>query len=287
MIYNSYQVAEIMNINVSTVKRLTESGKLNCQKTDGGHRKFHLNDLKDFFKKNKKHAAKVNLQYLVGANKSLTNAINNEDTKKIINHCFKSLISDNDNKFTTLCNALMLRGYSVDILFDEIIIPTLIKIGEEWVDENLLITEEHLATERIKNLIFNLKTKTEKVKTKYNAFCFTLADDKHDLPTYMAETIINQNKNIKTFNLGPDLPVKDFINLTKKVPPSIIFISIIYTEKLDLINKEITLISRTFDKSDVKIFLSGKAAHNIKSKRKNLIYIKSFEELNQHISNFT
>ena len=287
MIYNSYQVAEIMNINVSTVKRLTDSGKLSCQKTDGGHRKFHLNDLKDFFKKNKKHAAKVNLQYLVGPNKSLTNAINNQDNKKLINHCFKSLISDNDNKFTTLCNALMLRGYSIDILFDKIIIPTLIRIGQEWVDGNLLITEEHLATERIKNLIFNLKSNIEKRKTKFNAFCFTLADDNHDLPPYMAETIITKNKNIKTFNLGPDLPVKDFINLTKKVPPSIIFISIIYTEKLDLINKEITLISRTFDKSDVKIFLSGKAAHNIKSKRKNLIYIKSFEELNQHISNFT
>ena len=49
MIYNSYQIAEIMNVNVSTVKRLTDSGKLKCQKTDGGHRKIHINDLKDFF----------------------------------------------------------------------------------------------------------------------------------------------------------------------------------------------------------------------------------------------
>ena len=55
MNYNSYQVAELMGVNVSTVKRWTDAGKLNCQKTEGGHRKFHLNDLKDFFKKNKKN----------------------------------------------------------------------------------------------------------------------------------------------------------------------------------------------------------------------------------------
>ena len=287
MIYNSYQVAEIMSINVSTVKRLTESGKLNCQKTDGGHRKFHLDDLKDFLKKSKKHATKVNLQYLIGKNKALTNAINNKDNKKLINHCFKSLISDNSKKFTTLYNALMLKGYSNDIFFDEIIIPTLIKIGKDWLDGNLLITEEHLATERIKNLIFNIKSNAHKRKTKFNAFCFTLADDKHDLPTYMAETIINENKSIKTFNLGADIPAKDFLKLTKKVKPAIIFISIVYTKKIDLINKEINLISRTFDESDVKIFLSGKAAHNIKNKRKNLIYLKSFKELSQNISNFT
>ena len=287
MIYNSYQIAEIMNVNVSTVKRLTDSGKLKCQKTDGGHRKFHINDLKDFLKKNEKHATKINLRYLVGTNKALTNAIKNKDNKKLINYCFKSLISENPDEFIKLNNALMFKGYSLEILFDEIIIPALIRIGQEWVDKNLLITEEHLATERIKKFMFNLISNAQPKKTKYNAFCFTLADDKHDLPTYMAEIIINQNKNIKTFNLGPDLPIKDFIKLSKKVIPKIIFISIVYTEKISTVKKEIDLLCKTFNNQDVKIFLSGNSAHNIGIKKENLIYIKSFEELNQNISNIS
>ena len=285
MIYNSYQIAEIMNVNVSTVKRLTDSGKLKCQKTDGGHRKFHINDLKDFFKQNKKHAAKVNLKYLVGTNKALKNAISDKNNKKLVDYCFKSLISKNSDEFIKLNNALMFKGYSLDILFDKILIPALIKIGQEWVDKNLLITEEHLATERIKKFIFNLTSNAQPKKTKYNAFCFTLKDDKHDLPTYMAEIIINQNIDIKTFNLGADLPIKDFIKLSEKVMPKIIFISIVYTEKIEEVKKEINLLCKRFNKPDVKIFLSGNSAHNIGIKRENLIYIKSFEELNQSIAN--
>ena len=50
MQYNSYQLAKIIGVNVSTIKRWTESGKLNCSKTAGGHRKFNLNDISNFLK---------------------------------------------------------------------------------------------------------------------------------------------------------------------------------------------------------------------------------------------
>tara|TARA_Y100001970_G_C14172581_1_gene825000 strand:- start:239 stop:1114 length:876 start_codon:yes stop_codon:yes gene_type:complete len=285
MIYNSYQAAEIMGVNVSTIKRWTDLGKLNCRKTEGGHRKFHLNDLKGFIQKNKKISSDVNLKHLIGANKSLTDAINNQNNSTLINHCFKSLISDNANKFPALNNALLLKGYSLDMLFDEIIIPALIKIGQKWVENKLSITEEHLATERIKRFIFNLTSNSKTTKTTFNAFCFTLLDDQHDLPTYMAESLIKENKYIKVFNLGANLPINDFIDLTKKVPPKIIFISIVYSKKMALITKEINLLCKTLNNSDVKIFLSGKATHDISITHKNLIYIKSFKELKDQILN--
>ena len=59
--YNSNQVAEIIGVNVSTIKRWTDSGKLNCQQTHGGHRKFHLNHLRDFLRKNKNIHPTLNL----------------------------------------------------------------------------------------------------------------------------------------------------------------------------------------------------------------------------------
>ena len=39
MIYNSNQVAELIGVNVSTIKRWTDTGKLNCIKSAGGHQK--------------------------------------------------------------------------------------------------------------------------------------------------------------------------------------------------------------------------------------------------------
>mgnify|MGYP001337092544 FL=1 len=51
MTYNSYQIAAIIGVNVSTIKRWTDSGKLKCFQSVGGHRKFHLNHITEFLKK--------------------------------------------------------------------------------------------------------------------------------------------------------------------------------------------------------------------------------------------
>ena len=75
MQYNSYQLAEIIGVNVSTIKRWTESCKLNCTKTVGGHRKFNLNHLSEFIKNDPQYSSKLNLSYLIGNNKSLIESI--------------------------------------------------------------------------------------------------------------------------------------------------------------------------------------------------------------------
>ncbi|MBI65468.1 MAG: hypothetical protein CMG64_04165 [Candidatus Marinimicrobia bacterium] len=286
MLYNSYQVAEIIGVNVSTIKRWTSSGKLNCHQTNGGHRKFHLRHLKDFFKKNKNDSININLKYLIGENKSLEKAINEKDYKTLIKYCFKSSTSSSSNNFTALNNALILNGYSIDVIFDQIIIPTLTKIGQEWSNNNLTITEEHLASERIKKFILSLESDFEQKRTKFNAFFFTLAEDNHDLPTYMAEAITNQNKDIKTFNLGANIPANDFIKISKKIKPKIIFISIIYIKKIELVKREINLICKNFNNPNIRIILSGAGVKEIKTKQSNLIKMKSFKNLKNEISFF-
>ena len=49
---NSKQVADIIGVNISTLKRWTENGTLECVKTVGGHRKFTMNHIRDYYKNN-------------------------------------------------------------------------------------------------------------------------------------------------------------------------------------------------------------------------------------------
>ena len=42
---NSKEVAMIMGVHVSTVKRWTDAGNLPCYQTPGGHRKFILSHI--------------------------------------------------------------------------------------------------------------------------------------------------------------------------------------------------------------------------------------------------
>ena len=46
----SKNVAEILGINISTLKRWTDNGTLECTKTAGGHRKFTMQNIRDYHK---------------------------------------------------------------------------------------------------------------------------------------------------------------------------------------------------------------------------------------------
>ena len=50
---NSNDVAEILGVNISTLKRWTENGTIGCSKTAGGHRKFTMQNVRDYYKSNK------------------------------------------------------------------------------------------------------------------------------------------------------------------------------------------------------------------------------------------
>ena len=47
---NSKEVSDILGVNISTLKRWTDNGTINCHKTPGGHRKFTMQNIRDFHK---------------------------------------------------------------------------------------------------------------------------------------------------------------------------------------------------------------------------------------------
>ena len=51
IVLNSEEAARLLGVNVSSIKRWTDEGKLSCIRTAGGHRKFQMSHLADFLKK--------------------------------------------------------------------------------------------------------------------------------------------------------------------------------------------------------------------------------------------
>jgi len=284
MIYNSYQIAEIIGVNVSTVKRWTDSGKLKCSQTIGGHRKFHLNDLKAFLAKNKKFSASVNTNLLVGKNDTLHEAIATMDFTYIGNYLYQALRKNNENKFSSLINSLILKNYPYTSIFDNLIIPLLHRLGDEWINKKLSISEEHMISEILKKFLSSINFQYKATEEKYNAFCFTMKNDEHSLPLNMAETVLNNVKTIKTYNLGANLPIEDFLNFSKDITVHIIFISIIYFEDEKQIKSQIKKLCKELPSNDTHIFFKGAGIHLIKPK-KNIHVLENFEEFHSVLIN--
>ena len=51
---SSKDASEILGVNISTLKRWTDNGTLKCSKTAGGHRKFTIQHIRDYYKYNDK-----------------------------------------------------------------------------------------------------------------------------------------------------------------------------------------------------------------------------------------
>jgi len=284
MVYNSYQIAEIMGVNVSTVKRWTNAGKLKCYQTIGGHRKFHLKDLTAFITKNDKFSTAINLEFLIGKNKNLNEAITDLNFEYITNYSYKVLKEGRKNKFSLLMTSLSLKNYSFVSIFDNIIIPLLHRIGEEWINNKFSIPEEHIATNILMNYLSNINSQHQAIKDKYNAFCFTLEEDGHQLPLHMGEIILNQIGTIRTSNLGPNLPIRDFLKFSEKIKPHIIFISIIYNKYPTKIKSQIKELYEGISPKDTHIFLKGAGAQLIHPD-KNIYLLQSFQEFNSFLMN--
>ena len=277
MFYNSNQIAQIIGVNVSTVKRWTDSGKLKCSQSIGGHRKFYLNDIKDFLKKNKKISTSVSINLLVGENHTLHEAISNLDFNYLNNYAYKALKKGNDNKFSSLINSLILKDYSYSSIFDQLIISILHRMGVDWVNKNISISEEHMICEILKKFLCSTNYQYQITKASYNAFCFTMENDSHDLPLHLAETILNEIGTIKTYNLGTSLPIKDFLKFYSSIKPQIIFISIIYYKDAGWIKSQINELYQSISSYDTRIFIRGAGAHLIKPEKK-ISLIKNFHE---------
>ena len=94
---NSKEAANILGINISTLKRWTENGTLGCKKTAGGHRKFTIQHIRDYYKQHQE------------AGKKFGAALDNAEHKDIY-----SLIKSNDY------NQLAIRLAETSIISDDL-----------------------------------------------------------------------------------------------------------------------------------------------------------------------
>ena len=80
---SSKEVSEILGVNISTLKRWTNTGLIGCQKTAGGHRKFTMQHVRDYYKKNHNHGKNTDLGLETKAHKNIYEHINKSNFKEL------------------------------------------------------------------------------------------------------------------------------------------------------------------------------------------------------------
>ena len=279
---NSKEVASIMGVNVSTIKRWTDSGKLDCYQTVGGHRKFLLSHLKNFLKEKINQKLKVNIiQYLNKGEKELVQRIDRIDYKYLRDYLFQLSLQQSVDSIHDVINSLLIKGEPQYRIYDELILNVLNRIGDLWSNNKLSIADEHTMTETIRNVMYRIHSEISKnnVKIPKKVICMTLTNDEHEIPLVMIQSILDEI-NIPSTNLGPNIPVSEIESKIQVVNPTHLIISSNYVLDTDTFNSEISRLIQFCHKKDIEILIGGSGNHLlIEENRFTTIELKNMADL--------
>ena len=279
---NSKEVASIMGVNVSTIKRWTDSGKLDCYQTVGGHRKFLLSHLKNFLKEKINQKLKVNIiQYLNKGEKELVQRIDRIDYKYLRDYLFQLSLQQSVDSIHDVINSLLIKGEPQYRIYDELILNVLNRIGDLWSNNKLSIADEHTMTETIRNVMYRIHSEISKnnVKIPKKVICMTLTNDEHEIPLVMIQSILDEI-NIPSTNLGPNIPVPEIESKIQVVNPTHLIISSNYVLDTDTFNSEISQLLQICHKKDIEILIGGSGNHLlIEENRSTTIELKNMADL--------
>jgi excisionase family DNA binding protein len=222
------EVAGMLNVNESSVKRWTDKGSLRCLKTPGGHRKYKMKDVVAFM-----DAFSYDVTDLLVPSEKKQNSVNvstdyaifTKDYSVLSDIFFNTMLEGNREHTFQYLHLLYSNRITQIEIFDNVVFPAFAKIGMKWIAGELGIEQEHLASNTALHSIFKLQDHIAK-KPKHGgiALCGCLEHEYHEIGITCVNNILDAN-GWTTYYLGPNLPTESFIDAIENYVPSIVCVS--------------------------------------------------------------
>jgi excisionase family DNA binding protein len=263
---NSIEAANLLGINVSTIKRWTDSGKLNCIQSAGGHRKFLMKHINEYLKKHSNEGKKITvLPYDTSEHRQLNHLIQKHDIIGLKEHLLRYSFNSSHEEVSMIISGLALAQYPIYKIFDELVTPVLHKIGDLWEDRKISIVEEHFASNIIRDSLITLREIIIKIEDKsQKVFCLAFDDEQHDIPLKMVQILLEQ-RGFDVFYCGQRTPIESLEKLIAQNKPERIYVSCTYfdenwsDEKVKSRYDEINDLYVLSDKYGFDLYIGGQA----------------------------
>ena len=226
--------ADLLGVHASTVKRWAEEGALKATKTDGGHRRFTLQDvlsgahergIPTFLDPFHPWESNVWTAIQAGAKKgdftrlsSLGLAWLRQGETELLGRLFFEMGRRDEIPFTTF--------------LDEAISGFMSKVGEEWLGGRLQVGEEHMATEMILEALIRLRFAREssgrpplEPQGRRPVAVVGAAEGEFHALGAQAVRAILEGDGWKVYYLGSNVPLEDFAKIRVAQAADLICIS--------------------------------------------------------------
>jgi len=229
---STLQVANLIKVTETTVKRWADEGEIRCHKTLGGHRKFVMKDIIRFAEE---HAYPLAGAIAAPLSKRqaeiLEFAVETRNYSKIAALFYEEALQGDRSGVYELLSYLCGHHISLATLGDEVIKAAMIKIGEEWQSGKLEINREHLASNAVIEALILLGPELHrKPSNGLSAVCACAEGDHHQIGLLILARAL-EAEGWRMRYLGANTPFATLRSFVKSARPDLICVSSTVIEK--------------------------------------------------------
>jgi MerR family transcriptional regulator, light-induced transcriptional regulator len=250
-------VADLLEVHPSTVKRWCDAGELETDRTDGGHRRIYLRNVLSFAQE---RGDETFLTPFAPFESHVWLAVRtaevHDDFRRIHSLAMGWLVRGYPRRITALFAELASRpGVSFEHVCDRAIRPFMAEVGEEWHNGRLRIGDEHLAGQAVLEALFRMKPEGELEDPGALSGPAPLAGpvavvgaaegDQHQIGS-MCVRVLLERRGWRVLYLGPNTPAEEFANVQRSQRASLACISLTPPAPAGQLRRSIDVLSEFY-----------------------------------------
>ena len=289
---NSKEVSEILGVNISTLKRWTDNGTIGCYKTAGGHRKFTMQNVREYYKANKDALKDSNTVLEKFEHKKIYEYIKKNQFSELSFKLADSSLESDESTVQTIISGAYMNNVSVDIIFDKIIEPGSMIVEKALHEKYISHAEAFISRKIITRATDSLNN--NKPNGSFNglsALCVNFEDNLPDLGVVMSEVVL-RHKGYNVYNTGSHAELGDLKRVIKNKKISKVLFYLcdmqccmsVVDDNIENTEKQVKLIYNSAKKYNVDIIFGGPGIELLPNVKKYIdTSFLTYKELNRLI----
>jgi len=273
--FNTHEVAQMLQVDKSTVKRWTDEGKILCFRTPGGHRKFRSDDVYNFMSTFHYGVSSTQVVPQMTTDDAIVKRIVEENEFNVlVSVCFNAAIKGKKNEALSLFVEIHRAGLEIHSIFDNVLRPALKKINDTFSLNKISAIEYQIANTVLEFAVIQLGDNVRR-KNKNNRTILLASKDQDTFGVELkALATLFEYEGYEVLNAGMGVDAESVNQLVYRTKPFAVCLSAATIGNEELFQQEFEKILHA-TKDNMSYLIAGGKAFESSLVRENFIGINA------------
>lgn len=223
---STQEVAAMLQVAETTIKRWADEGIIPCVKTPGGHRKFSLQEIARFAERNGYTIAGAHPPPMTSEQlEKLQVGVHTRNSALLASVLKEEALQADREGLLILLLYLYKYHFSLPVILDEIIRPVFERIGEQWERGELEVNQEHASSQAMTEALIRMNA--ELLRKDANGMSIVCACPEGELHEIGLRGVAYsfELEGWRVHFIGANTPVGTLLSLIRIIRPELVCLS--------------------------------------------------------------